>query len=151
MKPRIIFLSDVTLRKPPGSSRYIGPYILASQLEELGYDCIVIDYFTNHTNFFEYLEKFLTPETIFVGISTTMLSQPMKPFVKDFNKLLRTEATELYFGGYLWFNAPDQLNAWLYNLRTLIDKVNKNCKTDTRPGHATNRGYASPATGPRVH
>ena len=67
----VLLLNDNMVFGTFGTSRYMGPYVLASQLERQGIETRVIDYFTRHPDFFNYLESFLSSETRILGIATT--------------------------------------------------------------------------------
>jgi radical SAM superfamily enzyme YgiQ (UPF0313 family) len=122
MKKRVIFLSDNTIRKPPGTSRYLGPYTVSTFLEEYDVEVIIIDYFTRIENFFTYIENFINEETIFVGISNTFLGPDQKHIKKTNDTLLRSEVTEFSFTGYLWFQDGKEMEDWTSELKNILHK-----------------------------
>jgi hypothetical protein len=88
----------------------MGPYVLASALEQQGFTVTVIDWFTYLPNLFEYLEHFISKDTLFIGISTTFLiQQPVKTFA-------RTDVLKNYdsivIGCSLWLQSPEEMQAW---------------------------------------
>jgi radical SAM superfamily enzyme YgiQ (UPF0313 family) len=104
----------------------MGPYVLASALEQSGYTVTVIDWFTYLPNIFEYLENFISKETIFVGVSTTFLiQQPAKTFA-------RTDVLKNYdsvsSSCSLWLQDPIAMQNWFAKLRVLLNKYNTNAK-----------------------
>ena len=53
---QVILLTDITDNKESiHFSRYIAPYILATNIRKMGYSCVVLDYFTKFDNLFEIL------------------------------------------------------------------------------------------------
>lgn len=124
----IILLSDVCQYSVQKLSRYIGPYVIANNLRKAGYTVVVIDWFTEKENFFEYLENFIDSNTIAIGLSSTFLTQSVSHLYKDGNKPLRTDLTKNYFNGYLWQNNSTDFINWCQTLRDLLDKYNTNCK-----------------------
>ncbi|MGZ3660306.1 MAG: B12-binding domain-containing radical SAM protein [Bdellovibrionota bacterium] len=113
----VVLLSDSLIFGPRGDPRYMAPYALATQLEKNGFDTAVIDYFTRVPDFFRYLENFLGPETLFVGLSSTFLSvQPEERASRDLN-------LDVYSMGALWFSSGAELECWLDELRALLDRI----------------------------
>jgi hypothetical protein len=108
-----------------GSNRYIGPYVLASQLNAQGINTLVIDYFTGIENFFEYLSEFISPETSVIGISSTFLFPRAESFKSLDN---RSQGVDLYYKGELWFNDGDELLDWSKKLKQVIHKKSPQCK-----------------------
>ena len=60
----IIILNDVCQYSIQKLSRYIGPYVIANKLRQAGYSVVIIDWFTEQENFFEYLENFIGNNTL---------------------------------------------------------------------------------------
>ena len=81
----------------------MGPYVLASRLEAAGFRTLVIDWFTDIPDFFSYLEPFLSPDILAVGISSTFLSQPLDGN-HDWSKgrMSRHNLSTKFSSGYLW-------------------------------------------------
>jgi radical SAM superfamily enzyme YgiQ (UPF0313 family) len=123
---RIIFLNDIGIYDQCLPNRYIGPYVLASQLEKNNYEVIVIDWFTRLENNLDYIKQFITDETIMIGISSTMLALPID--FKDDGKLFRSYRSSNYHKGYLWFNEPSELDKWTAQLNSLLKEKNPNGK-----------------------
>lgn len=120
----VIILSDVLGIAGVPESRYMGPYIIASNLERAGFDAVVIDYFTRIPDFFSYLQKFLSSKTLLVGISTTFLTRELEHF--DF--VGRHSGDHLYYSPALWHDSPESLETWLLTLRELVNKYNSKAK-----------------------
>lgn len=120
----------------------MGPYVLATQLRKAGFSVVVIDYFTRIPHFFEYIEKFIDHDTLFVGLSTTFLSHtPSHERFKNQeyrDSLLkyhlyqhgnnREENKIKYENTGLWLNDRAELNRWLIQLRELLFKYNPAAK-----------------------
>lgn len=86
-------------------SRYLGPYtIKQSIVNNTNCSCIVVDYFTKHTNLFEYLKEFINKDTKFIGISTTFLHHKENLRINDFN---------------LWFKDHSDTVKWFKKLKSL--------------------------------
>lgn len=115
---KIVLLSDVLSFGTFGSSRYMGPHIIASELRREGFETSVIDYFTGIPDFFSYLEKFLQPDTLFVGIASTFLVRK----IEDPN-ISRAERDRLYNCRYLWFSESAELSQWLQRLRETLNRI----------------------------
>ena len=164
-KPHFIFLTGVVSHNfNIPFSRYAGPYVLSSQLEEAGYDVTIVDWFLIIDNFFSYIKKLVRPETIAIGISTTYLFPTRKDYkINDtgeagqhfiFKDTTTTEAedeTSLDRSSldiefiksqmfYLWETSNSELKSWMLNLRAVTDKVNPNLKI-IFGGHRLSRIY----------
>jgi radical SAM superfamily enzyme YgiQ (UPF0313 family) len=129
-KKRIIILSDNTIRKSPGTSRYLGPYTLTTAFHDLNTEVIIIDFFTRIENFFDYIVNFLTKETVFVGISNTFLVPEFKrktDITKD-DPLIRSEVSEFSFTGFLNFELGEDLLNWTHKLKNIIKVNSPNAK-----------------------
>ena len=86
-------------------SRYLGPYaVKQSILDKTLYDCIVIDYFTKHEDFFEYLKTFVDKDTKYIGLSTTFLQHKENSRINDFN---------------LWFTDHNKTVEWFKKLKEI--------------------------------
>lgn len=122
----ILILTDLSEWHGSRCSRYIGPYVVASMLEQAGFDVVVIDWFTQQNNFLEFLENFITSETLMVCISTTFLS----PTPIDSSRLEeRSAVTKRYYTSTsLWCETDNELKTWFSNIRGLINKVNSDAK-----------------------
>lgn len=122
---QVVLLSDISSKPRFGSSRYMAPYALAGQLEASGFSVVVIDYFTQKKDFFDYLKHFLSAETLVVGISTTFLNPPAKK--NRSSEDIETEQ-DRYDAGHLWFHSAIELTTWFAELRATIEAVAPNCK-----------------------
>lgn len=121
----VILLSDNMVFGDYGTTRYMGPYVIASQLEKSSISCLVIDYFTRCEDFFNYLEPFLTTDTLILGISSTFLF----PLQKD--KSLpnhRSVGVDNYYTGELWLDNGEELQKWLAELKKLLLRKSPGCK-----------------------
>jgi hypothetical protein len=74
--PDVILLTDVC---SPGFGRYAGTYRIATELRDHAYEVQVVDFFTRYTTeeLKQILRKFLSKDTLWVGVSTTLL-QPVR-------------------------------------------------------------------------
>ena len=68
----VILLTEVC---SPGFGRYAGTYRIATELRDNGFSVQVIEYFTRWTTeeLKSAIKRFITEETLMVGISTTFL------------------------------------------------------------------------------
>lgn len=124
-KPEIILLTDTVLFGEVGNSRYMGAYALAGQLQQAGFQVMVIDYFTQHPDFFNFLEDSLSSNLLFVGIASTFLA----PFASvDKKRSNRSVGLDLYYHGELWFSDGEDLKIWLKELKTKIVKQSPKAK-----------------------
>lgn len=121
---KVILLTDTVLWGEIGNGRYMGAYAIASQARKMGYDVMVIDYFTRHPDFFKYLENFLEHDTIAVGISSTFLAPLQKRKVYS----QRSEALTTFFAGELWFQDSIEMTEWMGELKSLLKRKTKNAK-----------------------
>lgn len=124
----VILLNDICQYSIQKLSRYSGPYIIANKLKQAGFSVIVIDWFTEKENFFEYLKNFIGPNTLAVGISSTFLTQSVSHLFENGKKPLRTDLTKNYFNGYLWKSTSDEFLDWTQSLRRLLDEYNTDAK-----------------------
>lgn len=138
----VVLLSDTVTNTVLGDSRYMGPYALASELEKAGFSVVVIDYFTRHPDFFSFLEKFITPQTLFIGVSSTFLAKaPTFPKLanESYREILvdsllskngnnREEFQSSYNQAGLWFDDADDLINWTLKCRSVLTKKNPNGK-----------------------
>ena len=69
----VVFWNSTPAKFP--FTRYIGPYKIAHWIRKSGYDCQVIDFIQNlsTSELYNATEKFITPKTKILGISTTFL------------------------------------------------------------------------------
>src|SRR3989338_5147174 len=121
----VLLLSDNFVFGNYGATRYIGPYVLASQLETAGISCQVIDFFTRHSDFFSYIDQFLSPDLKVVGISSTFLFPAEKAKASKGN---RSDGVTNYYSGDLWFNSGDELLRWTQELKNKITAISPDCK-----------------------
>ncbi|NJO61504.1 MAG: hypothetical protein HC836_25605 [Richelia sp. RM2_1_2] len=122
----IIILSDQSDWYGSNCCRYIGPYVVASQLEEVGYDVAVIDWFTRMPNFFQFLEELLSKKTVMVCISTTFLSAMQQSSNDD----TRTDMSARHYNTAItyWHKNVNELSNWLAELRNVLNTYNTKCK-----------------------
>jgi len=121
---RVILLSDLCTWNGSGMTRYIGPYVVGSQLEAAGYDVRIIDWFTSLVDPIRFIRDFLTPDTIAVCISTTFLSPaPIQDNSKD-----RGATLHEYRNSALWFKDAEECVDWFDQLRGIIRKKNPDCR-----------------------
>jgi hypothetical protein len=120
--PEVIFLNDVTVRSASRLSRYIGPYVVATELEAHGIETVVIDWFTDIPDFFAYLSQFITPNLKVIGLSSTFLTQKMT----SSGKPPRSEVGKSSMASFLWFSDEQELTDWLGRLKTALHKANPN-------------------------
>lgn len=113
---QIVILSDVVSYGELGAGRYIGPYVIASQLEDHGFSTVVLDFFTAKANFFEYLENFIESSTLIVGISSTFLS-PSAYFKTGRG---RHNSFDSYNSGFLWKDTDQEWLEWSAELKELL-------------------------------
>ncbi len=113
----IVLLSDCTGYGDLIFSRYSAPYVLATRLRAAGFGVRVIDYFTRHPDFFPYLRGFLGSETLFIGLSSTFLSQGREAHHAPISK---TDQTRLYHESLLWHASDEETQAWLARLKATL-------------------------------
>lgn len=123
--PEAIFLSDMNVWGEFGGVRYVGPYALASQLNQNGYQSTVIDFFTYKENFLDYLSDFLSEKTLFLGFSSTFLSVPI-PYLTP--RHTRKERISSYLTGELQFSEEAEFTQWFAQLKQLLNAKAPNCK-----------------------
>jgi radical SAM superfamily enzyme YgiQ (UPF0313 family) len=117
-KPRIVFISGHSPnRTTVRFTRYIGPYVLATTLRKAGFEVAVIDWFTDLPDKLSYLSKFLTQNTVMVGIASTFLSAPPDNAIFA---TFKNRMNKSYTSDYLWFRDPEQARTWLQELRELM-------------------------------
>ena len=122
----VVLLSDYVNNIGLGHSRYMGPYAVASSLQRAGIDVIVIDYFLLHPNIFEYIQNFIGPETVAIGISSTFLI----PKQNSANVVAESDdqSKVRFFDGELFCHTGEQIDAWLAELSRTIHPKAPNCK-----------------------
>lgn len=116
---QVILLNDIITKR--GSSRYLAPYVLSTHLTANGFETVVIDWFTERTDFFSYLREFLGPETLMVGLSSTFL-QPIRTTEETF------QTEQMYWEGFLWLESVAEFRQWTQELRALLDEFNPRAK-----------------------
>jgi len=104
---KIIILSDVNLNVPPGTNRYIAPYLLSAYAKKMDIKTIVVDYFLSIDGLVDYISNILDNDVILLGISSTLLSKKIS--AEYGKKLMRTERSNNYYGGYLWTETSQEL------------------------------------------
>ena len=120
----VILLSDTTSHGPLGDSRYMGPYIISSNLARAGFDTVVIDYFTRHSDLFNYLDQFLDSSTLIVGLSSTFLM----PLENRAELGGRMSGSKIYQNPALWQNDSQSLKNWFTELRVRVSTKSPNAK-----------------------
>tara|TARA_B100000683_G_C12504438_1_gene558654 strand:- start:2388 stop:4076 length:1689 start_codon:yes stop_codon:yes gene_type:complete len=87
-------------------SRYMGPYAVASSINENcpDWECVVIDWFTKIENFHQYIENFINEDTYYIGLSTTFLLNTFNPRAQDFN---------------LWFTRHAKVHEWFEGIHEI--------------------------------
>ena len=121
---KAILLTDTVLFGEYGNGRYMGAYAVASHARQNNHEVTVIDYFTRHPQFFEYLENFLDYDTQVLGLSSTFLA----PMQKKKTYSQRSEGVLDFYSGELWFSTAEELQDWLKKLKELLRKKTKNAK-----------------------
>jgi len=125
----VILLSGISSQGDAKMSRYIGPYVIASELESHGINTLVIDNFTDHPDFFNYLKNFLSEHILAIGISSTFLSPPIdQNHDWSKSKLPRSTVAERSMSSHLWFDSSEELLTWSAALRDLLLSHNPNAK-----------------------
>lgn len=113
MSINALFLSDALYVRQFGHGRYMGPYALSASLRENGFTSLVIDYFQAKTDFLNYLDHFLSPETLIVGLSSTFLN----PHQKRQNAGHLYDSMDVYYEGELHREDGNALKTWLEALK----------------------------------
>lgn len=103
----------------------MAPYALAAQLEEVGFDVHVIDYFTRKAEFIKYLEQFVSSETLAIGISSTFLHPSG---TKKRNWRTVADDQRRYNEGELWCESGAELESWLRDVKSMVHAIAPNCK-----------------------
>tara|TARA_Y100000296_G_scaffold84884_1_gene119400 strand:+ start:6519 stop:8006 length:1488 start_codon:yes stop_codon:yes gene_type:complete len=135
--PHIVIFTDVTSE---GFGRYAGPYKIASELRQHGFIVQVIEYFTRWStrDLKIIIKKFVTQDTLWVGVSTTFLA-PRDNSVADYVKLdlLRHRDSSFYDKFKLFpYQAVVGRNDWP-EITDFIRTINENCKL-VMGGHRIN-------------
>ena len=147
MSNEVILLSDIPNQSQETyAGRYMGPYVLKSQLIEKGHNTIVLDWFRfiqDNEKFFEYFENFVDENTKIVGISNTFLYPPREVNKKQNDSTgLSAFAAENYdtkgeeinedsvaaYSLYLWDDNNITLTDWFKRMRAVLDKYNPDAK-----------------------
>ena len=84
--PQVLLFTEVC---SPGFGRYAGTYRIATELRDNGFSVQVIEYFTRWTTqeLKKVVKKFVTKETMLIGISTTFLQNEYVRNRTDISKL----------------------------------------------------------------
>ena len=119
--PHVVIFTDVNTQ---GFGRNAGPYKIASELRQHGFIVQVIEYFTRWTtrDLKVIIKKFVTQDTLWVGISTTFLASTMieqRPFKYRELKMITAQAQSYHtvLGRTDWPEIAD-----------FIRTINENCK-----------------------
>ena len=127
--PHVIIFTDVTTE---GFGRYAGPYKIASDLRSSGFIVQVIEYFTRWStrDLKIIIKKFVTQDTLWVGVSTTFLAQrddsSASAFIKR-DKLSYRDAS--FYDKFKLFPYQEVVgrNDWP-EIADFIRTINENCK-----------------------
>ena len=138
--------------------RYAGAYVIASELEDLGYDVTVVDWFLLIENFHEYIEKLIRPSTIAICLSSSFLFPPReKNMIRDTHVAGQSFVydDDLEEGSYkegidedflkaqlfyFWETDNESLKTWCQKLKDIAVKKNPNIKF-IMGGHRLNAIY----------
>lgn len=119
---RVIFVSDNSSFSKIGGQRYIGPYAIAFALESAGHETVVIDYVSHLENSLDYIKKFITPDTLAIGISSTFMTPTFtRSEWHSFNSL--TIQLERYSSSPLLFREMAKCTSWLNELQGALKSV----------------------------
>ena len=135
--PHVVIFTDVTTE---GFGRYAGPYKIASELRQHGFVVQVIEYFTAWTtrDLKIIIKKFVTQNTLWVGVSTTFLA-PRDNSMADYTKLdlLRNRDSSFYDKFKVFpYHVVVGRNDWP-EIVDFIRTINENCKL-VMGGHRVN-------------
>ena len=113
--PDVVLFTDIC---SPGFGRYAGTYRIASEMRAAGYTVQVIEYFTkwNKEQILAIIKKFVTKDTLWVGLSTTFLEYE-RMFGTDKNRLQQISKTATITGRDDWPELVDEIRS-----------INPNCK-----------------------
>ncbi len=112
---KVIILNDIYSENVKYWSRYLGPYPLASILQdELKISTVVIDYFLKIPDFFSYIDKFIDIDTEWIGLSSTFLVAPS----------FKTPVSKMNF----WFSNHNEICEWFENLKKIVKQKKSNAK-----------------------
>jgi len=112
-----------------GLSRYSGPYRIATELRNNGFNVQVVDFFTNYT--LDQLEKIcrthIDSNTLFVGFAATLWTKKMSD--KDVIESLKNQNVSMrsFYKG-LYVSVFPQSEDFIKGLFTLIKGINPNIK-----------------------
>lgn len=123
-QPEVLFLTDNLNFGSTGATRATAAYVLASQIHKAGYRVQVLDHFTQQADFFSRLESFLSPDLLFVAISTTFLSPLRAGEISG----VRSDSLDSFYSGELWFQDGEELAEWFTKLQSLIARHSPRCK-----------------------
>lgn len=98
--PQVIIFTDICT---PGFGRYAGTYRIATELRDNGFSVQVVEYFTQWTTeeLQQIIRKFVTKETLLVGISTTFLLNKIlrtRTDIEEIRKMYREKDGDNHFG-----------------------------------------------------
>ena len=111
----VILLNDIYSENVKYWGRYLGPYPLASILQdELKVSTVVIDYFLKIPDFFSYISKFIDINTKWIGLSATFLFPPS----------FKTPVGRMNF----WCSSHDEIYEWFEKLEKIIKLKKSNAK-----------------------
>jgi radical SAM superfamily enzyme YgiQ (UPF0313 family) len=124
---QIIIFSDVN--GAPGFSRYAGPYRIATELRNNGYDVQVIDFFASYD--IETLQKIIDvhvdSSTLFVGFAATLWTKAIKDeeLLESFALGKKSVRSIIVDGMVKVFPYTDEIMKEIFSF---IKKKNNNCK-----------------------
>lgn len=133
MSNEVIILSDIPNQsKETYAGRYAGPYVIKSALKNAGYKAIVLDWFRflPDDQFFNYIEKLVSKDTLVIAISTTFLVPSdnhhkigdSSGYNTDVNKSIEAQTL------YLWEDSNNKLTKWFEKLNQIIKSKSPKCK-----------------------
>lgn len=158
-REHVIILSGIVshnLNIPFG--RYAGAYVIATELEDLGYEVTVVDWFLLIDDFHEYINKIIKPSTIAICMSASFLFPPReKNMIRDTHVAGQSFVydDDLEEGNYkegideeflksqlfyLWETDNKPLKEWCQKLKNIATKKNPKIKF-IMGGHRLNAIY----------
>lgn len=119
--PKFLIITDNT-SYVIGGPRYIGPYRIASELENAGIETFVVDRFYRFADFFDFLRQFLTEDFVGIGLSTTFLTPPS--FLQTFDRYSsRAKRSSSYYNTGIISADADKRKAWFVELKEIMTEL----------------------------
>lgn len=103
----------------PGYTKTSGPYTLAKSLRRAGFTCQVVDFFSQYTfdELVKIVDKFVTPDTLWVGFSTTFFFYQKKEFLDKLNsKSLASIIDNKDWS--IWHDIATPIEGWVFPFET---------------------------------